>query len=195
MIPFKHLAETKAIKKPRSFDHCASQDSSSVQTPRPPGRGCRSSEARVASRSRRLTRFRPNGYTAASSRDLSNRKKQMFLAEKEVQRLIEEFKVKGYRSAATYLKNAKDKMFTYVRSWLRSGIINPRVSSMIERMMREIGRRIKKIGFGWSPAGAAKMTRIIIKRITSADEWNDYWKKKLRLTGKVKISFLGCDFA
>ncbi len=121
--------------------------------------------------------------------------KQMFLAEKEVQRLIEEFKVKGYKSAATYLKNAKEKMFTYVRSWLRSGIINPRVSSMIERMMREIGRRIKKIGFGWSPKGAAKMTRIIIKRITSADEWNEYWKKKLRLTGKVKIDFLGCDFA
>ncbi len=80
-------------------------------------------------------------------------------------------------------------MFSYVRTWLETGLVNLRVSSMIERMMREIGRRIKKIGFGWSPEGAAKMTRIIIKRITSADEWTQYWNDKLKITGEVKISF------
>jgi hypothetical protein len=42
--------------------------------------------------------------------------------------------------------------------------------------------------------GAAKMTRIIIKRITSAKEWDHYWQVKLKITGKVKIDFLGCDF-
>ncbi len=119
--------------------------------------------------------------------------KDAFAAEKQIQELIESLIDKGYGQAAKYLINAKKSMFSYVRTWLETGLVNPRVSSMIERMMREIGRRIKKIGFGWSPEGAAKMTRIIIKRITSADEWNQYWKDKLKLTGKVKISFLGCE--
>ena len=81
-------------------------------------------------------------------------------------------------------------MFSFLRTWLTTGLVSPRVSSMIDRMMREIGRRIKKIGHGWSLKGAAQMTRIIIKRITSADEWNQYWNNKLKITGKVKISFL-----
>jgi hypothetical protein len=62
---------------------------------------------------------------------------------------------------------------------------------MIERMMREIGRRLKKIAFGWSEKGAAKMTRIIIKRITSANEWVDYWKKRLRIEDNVILIYKG----
>jgi hypothetical protein len=125
--------------------------------------------------------------------DRLNIEKKTWEAERQVQALIDDLKVRGYKTAATYLKNAKDKMFSYVRVWLKNGIINPRVSSMVERMMREIGRRIKKIGHGWSPKGAAKMTRIIIKRITSANEWDQYWKDKLRLTGNLQITFLGCE--
>jgi hypothetical protein len=121
--------------------------------------------------------------------------KKVFTAEKGVQELIDELKARGYKAAATYLANAKAKMFSYVRLWLKTGVVHPRVSSQIERMMREIGRRIKKIGHGWSPEGAAKMTRIIIKRITSANEWNKHWQEKLKISGKVKLSFEGCDLA
>lgn len=125
--------------------------------------------------------------------DRLNLEKTVFEAEKSVENLVTELKTRGYRAAATYLANAKTKMFSYVRLWLKTGVVHPRVSSMIERMMREIGRRIKKIGHGWSPEGAAKMTRIIIKRITSADEWNKHWQNKLKITRKVKLSFVGCD--
>ena len=59
--------------------------------------------------------------------------------------------------------------------------------------MREIGQRIKRIGHGWSPRGAEKLTRIIIKKISSPIEWENYWKDKMRITGQVKISFLGCE--
>jgi hypothetical protein len=121
--------------------------------------------------------------------------KKVFEAEKGVQDLIDELTARGYKAAATYLDNAKAKMFSYVRLWLKTGIVHPRVSSMIERMMREIGRRIKKIGHGWSPEGAAKMTRIIIKRITSADEWNQYWREKLKISGLVRLSLVDCNLA
>ncbi len=96
------------------------------------------------------------------------------------------------RYFGVFAPNAKAKMFSYVRMWLQTGLSNPRVSSMTERMMREIGRRIKKIGFNWSPEGTAKVTRIIIKRITSANEWEQHWKKKLNFKGTVKLSFEGC---
>lgn len=57
--------------------------------------------------------------------------------------------------------------------------------------MREIGRRLKKIAFGWSEEGAAKMAHISIKRITSAHEWEEYWQKRLRITGKVVLVYCG----
>lgn len=107
--------------------------------------------------------------------------------------MINVFIERGYRQAARYLMNAKDKMFSYVKSWLHTGIIHPRVTSQIERMMREIGRRIKKIGHGWSAKGAEKLTRIIIKKITSPVEWENYWRAKMNISGQVKISFLGCE--
>lgn len=117
--------------------------------------------------------------------------KEIWYAEKRLNELCEYFKTKGYKKAYTYLNNAKDNMFNYLRLWMKTGIVSPKVSSMIERMMREIGRRIKKIGHGWSPEGAAKMTRIIIKRITSAREWEEYWKNKLKIDDSVELKFLG----
>ena len=98
---------------------------------------------------------------------------------------------KAYSQAVSYVANAKDRLFSYVRFWLRYGLVMPRVSSMIERMMREIGRQLKRIAFGWSEKGAAKMARIIIKRITSAGEWEAYWRKRLRISGNVVLVYRG----
>ncbi len=112
-------------------------------------------------------------------------------AEDELGNLIIELGAKGYHKAATYVRNARNNLFAYVRFWLKYGLVCPRASSMIERMMREIGRRLKKIAFGWSEKGAAKMARIIIKRITSAGEWKKYWDARLRLNGNVVMLLQG----
>lgn len=112
-------------------------------------------------------------------------------AEEKIEQLVVELAQKGYSQAASYVANAKDRLFSYVRFWLRYGLVTPRVSSMIERMMREIGRRLKRIAFGWSEKGAAKMARIIIKRITSAGEWKAYWNKRLRISGNVVLVYRG----
>lgn len=116
-------------------------------------------------------------------------------AEDKIDELIGELSGKGYTEAATYVRNAKDRLFTYVRFWLATGLISPRASSMIERMMREIGRRLKRIAFGWSERGAAKMARIIIKRITTAGEWDAYWKQRLRIIGNVVLIYRGVKVA
>ena len=112
-------------------------------------------------------------------------------AEKKLDELVSELTVKGYSKAANYVENAKDKLFTYVRFFLKYGLVSKRTSSFIERIMREIGRRLKRIAFGWSQNGAAKMARIIIKRITSEHEWKLYWDKRLNIKENVLLTFQG----
>ena len=112
-------------------------------------------------------------------------------AKKEVDELISNLEEKGYNHAAGYIRNARENLFTYIELWLECGIVSPRASSLIERMMREIGRRLKRMAFGWSEKGAAKMARVIIKRFTSAAEWEKYWAERIRITGNVKLVFEG----
>ncbi len=109
-------------------------------------------------------------------------------AECELRRLIQMLLKKGYHQAADYLIRASKHLFSYVDRWLATGIVSPRVSSFIERMMRELARRLKRMAFGWSEHGAAKMARIIIKRFTSANQWEAYWKKRLRIQGNVILT-------
>ncbi len=98
---------------------------------------------------------------------------------------------KGYNQAAVYIAYAKDRLFNYVDFWMKTGVAAPRTTSYLERLMREIGRRLKRIAFGWSEGGAAKMARIIIRRICGQNQWEEYWKAKLGITGKVIVQFRG----
>jgi hypothetical protein len=98
---------------------------------------------------------------------------------------------KGHTQAATYLENAKDDFFTYLKFWMKTGIVTHRVTSKLERLMREINRRVKKFAFNWSDKGAAIMTRLIIKLICSPKEWESYWVQRKKLSGKIKLTFEG----
>lgn len=116
---------------------------------------------------------------------------RMYEAEEKLDVLIATFRKKKCEEAAKYLEHAKGQLFGYVRVWLEYGIVSPRATSLIERLMRELGRRLKKIAFGWSEAGAAKIARIIIKRVTSANEWKAFWDERLRIIGSVHLIFRG----
>ena len=85
-------------------------------------------------------------------------------AEAKIMTLVAELERRGYEKAASYLRRAKPGLFGYVRRWLRWGLVSPKASSMIERVMRELGRRIKNIAYGWSDRGVTKIARIILKR-------------------------------
>ena len=109
-------------------------------------------------------------------------------AEYAVDKLISYFDGRGYTAAANYIFRAKFGMFGYIRRWLKWGLISPRASSMIERVMREIGRRLKKTAYGWSDSGATKIARIILKRFTNPYEWERYWQDKMKRLGDVVVS-------
>jgi len=112
-------------------------------------------------------------------------------AEADVDRMIRRMNKKGYVQAAGYLRRMKDNLFTYMRRWLATGLVSPRVSSWIERVMREIARRLKRIAFGWSEPGAEKMTRIVLKRFTDREGWEAWWKEKMRLNNNVLLVYRG----
>ena len=68
-------------------------------------------------------------------------------AELAIDKLIGYFDGCGYATAATYIRRAKFGMFGYIRRWLKWGLISPRASPMVERVMRELGRRLKKTAY------------------------------------------------
>ena len=109
------------------------------------------------------------------------------LADESLGRLINYLNGKGFYKAATYIAGARKSMFSYVRRWLMLGIICPRASSLIERVIRELGRRLKKLAYNWSDKGAAKISRIILKKFTNEKEWKAYWKERLGIVGNVVL--------
>jgi transposase-like protein len=112
----------------------------------------------------------------------------------ELDNFITELGMRGYQKAKRYVENAKEQIFTYVKTWLQSGVVSPKVTSLVERMMREIKRRIKRIGFAWSEKGAQKMTRLVLMQLSSTKHhWENHWNQKMGINANIKLSFLGID--
>ncbi len=109
-----------------------------------------------------------------------------------IDNFINELNMMGYKKAKTFVENAKAQLFTYIDNWIKTGISNPKVTSLVERIMREIKRRIKKIGFAWSEKGAEKMTRLVLLQLSSTKQyWENHWTAKMGSNANIKLSFLG----
>lgn len=111
---------------------------------------------------------------------------------KTIDDFILELKAMGYRKAKTFVENAKNQLFTYVENWIKTSLSNPKVTSLVERIMREIKRRIKRMGYKWSEQGAEKMTRLILLQLSSTKHiWQNQWQEKIGIDADIKLSFLG----
>jgi hypothetical protein len=130
-------------------------------------------------------------FEKVETKDLIEINSKIHNCEELIKELSSFLSKKGYSQAATYLSNARDDLFTYLRYWMKTGVVTPKVTSKLERLMREINRRIKKFAFNWSEKGAAIMTRIIIKRICSPKEWENYWLERMKLSGNIRLTFGG----
>lgn len=105
----------------------------------------------------------------------------------EIIELIDAFRQKGYYHGAAYLENLSQRIFTNVELWLKTGIIAPKTTSLLERIFREIGRRVKRIAWGWSDATVTKLSKMIILKKYSKEKWEQYWKQKLGIDGNFFI--------
>ena len=111
---------------------------------------------------------------------------------KSIEDFILELKMMGYKKAKIFVENAKAQLFTYIENWIKTGISNPKVTSLVERMMREIKRRIKRMGYKWSEQGAEKMTRLVLLQLSSTKHfWETHWQEKMGTNANIKLSFLG----
>jgi hypothetical protein len=112
-------------------------------------------------------------------------------AEKSLDAVITDLREKGFLIAAVYVENAKKNLFTFLKHWIQTDELPPKVTSRIERLMREVGRRVKKIGFNWSAKGAARIARIVLKIIAGRKFWEDEWREKLGLENRVSLTLKG----
>lgn len=119
--------------------------------------------------------------------DKAKLKEQVQKSETEIQKMIGEFREKGYAKAVTYLENACGKIFSHVHLWLETGIVSPRTTSILENIMRELGRRVKKLGWNWSDEGVEQMAKMVMMRRYDREEWENYWRKELGLRDRCTI--------
>ncbi len=107
----------------------------------------------------------------------------------EIKELIKTFQEKGYRHGASYLESISERLFTNIELWLKTGVIFPKTTSLLERLFREIGRRLKRIAWGWSDKAVTNMSKMIMIRQYSREKWEQYWKEKLGIKGYFDIQF------
>ncbi len=105
----------------------------------------------------------------------------------EIKELIKTFYNRGYRHGASYLEGLSDRLFTNIEIWLKTGVIAPKTTSLLERVFREIGRRLKKIAWGWSDTAVTNISKMIMIKQYSRDKWESYWKEKLGIKGYFDI--------
>jgi len=108
----------------------------------------------------------------------------------EIIELIETLRERGYHHGVAYLENLSQRIFTNVELWLKTGVIAPKTTSLLERIFREIGRRIKRIAWGWSDDTVSKLSKMIVLKKYSKEKWEQYWKQKLGIEGNFKIEII-----
>ncbi len=108
-------------------------------------------------------------------------------AKKEMNDLIELLHQKNCPHGVDYLQNLVKGLFHQVEMWLATGIIAPKTTSRLERLFRELGRRLKRIAWGWSDRVVTRLSKMIMIKQYSPEIWKQYWLKKMGIDGHLTI--------
>jgi len=114
-------------------------------------------------------------------------KTQYDASKAQIRELIETFRQRGYIHGASYLENLSARLFTHIEMWLKSGVIAPKTISLLERVFREVGRRMKRIAWGWGDKAVTNLSKMILLKQYSRSKWEEYWKHKLGIEGHFDI--------
>jgi hypothetical protein len=133
----------------------------------------------------------PEGdFEILKEQDKQQVKSQYESSKSEIKQLIKTFREKGYKHGTAYLENLSERLFTNIELWLKTGIIAPKTISLLERVFREIGRRLKRIAWGWADKTVTNLSKMIMIRQYSREKWKQYWKEKLGIKGYFNIEIL-----
>lgn len=120
---------------------------------------------------------------------------QLRAGKKAMSALVASFQEQGFLAAASYVRNASAHTFTVVEKWLELGYLPPKAISLLERVMRELGRRIKKIGASWKETGVLAVARVLLTRIYDPEQWRAYWANLLDLHGRCGVTQYSLSFS
>lgn len=109
-------------------------------------------------------------------------------AKKELDDLVDVLRQQNCTNAVTYLENLLKGVFKHVELWLATGIVAPKTTSRLERLFRELGRRLKNIAWGWSDRIATKLSKMIMIKTYCKEEWQKYWLDKMGIRGCFSIT-------
>jgi len=134
-------------------------------------------------------------YEILKDEDKDEVKSKYESSKSEIKELIETFREKGYEHGTAYLENLSERLFTNIEIWLRTGVIAPKTTSLLERVFREIGRRLKRIAWGWADKTVTNLSKMIMIRQYSRDKWEKYWKQKMGINGYFEIQLKSVTLA
>lgn len=120
-------------------------------------------------------------------------RQQIAAAHQSLDAMREELTAKGYVKTTQYLARAQDKLFSHLEMWLQTGRLGLKTTSWIESMMSPVARRLKKVGWNWSDAGAARMSRMVLWHRYVPRAWRQYWRQKTNLQGRCRMRLVTCE--
>jgi hypothetical protein len=136
-----------------------------------------------------------NDYELLKEEDKAEVKSKYERGKSEIRDLIETFREKGYKHGTAYLENLSERLFTNIELWLKTGVIAPKTTSLLERVFREIGRRLKRIAWGWADKTVTNLSKMIMIRQYSRNKWEEYWKQKMGIDGNFNIQIKSVKLA
>lgn len=126
-------------------------------------------------------------YEILKEEDKAEVKTKYESSKSEIKELIETFREKGYKHGTAYLESLSERLFTNIELWLKTGVIAPKTTSLLERVFREIGRRLKRIAWGWADKTVTNLSKMIMIKQYSREKWEKYWKQKMGINGHFEI--------
>jgi hypothetical protein len=126
-------------------------------------------------------------YDRLSPEAIAQVRERYLAGKKELNELIETLDRQGCGHAVAYLKNLVRGLYHQVEWWLATGIVAPKTTSRLERVFRELGRRLKRIAWGWSDVVATKLSKMILIKQYDPERWKQYWLKKMKIEGHFTI--------
>lgn len=109
------------------------------------------------------------------------------LAKMELIDLINVLHQKNCPHGVEYLQNLSKGLFHQLEMWLATGIVAPKTTSRLERLFRELARRLKRIAWGWSDRVVTKLSKMIMIKQYRPEIWKKYWLKKMGIQGNLDI--------
>lgn len=119
--------------------------------------------------------------------DASAIKERIVKTKKEINELAITSTRLGCKEASEYISKSLVFVLTFALLAME-GIEIPYTNNILERFIRELNRRIKKIGAHWSPGGLDNVVNVRLIRYTRRRVYDDFWEEFLYSRNKKHIS-------